>query len=130
MNILSRKISLEHLQADMLAVNDTESVTLEIDGKQSIAKVEYKEGNTIAKLKAGLSIGGEDNSEFRVEIVYKIIVEIEGEVTEEEIEENFEDLSKGIGRKISYINSFITNELINTPLVLPPSIIKGHNKDK
>lgn len=130
MNILSRKVLLEHLQADMLTVSGTEGGTIEIDGQQSIAKIEYKEGNTIAKLKATLSIGGEDNKEFRVEIVYRIIVEIEGEVTEQAIKDNYEELFKGVGRKVSYINSFITNELLNSPLVLPPSIIKERNKDK
>lgn len=130
MNILNRKVLLEHLQADALAVSDTEEVTIEIDGKQSITKIEYKEGNTIAKLKADLSIGGEDNKAFRIEIVYRIIAEIEGEVTEEDIKDNYEELFKGVGRKISYINSFITNELLNSPLVLPPSIIKERNEGK
>jgi len=79
------------------------------------------EGNT-AEIKLISQIGFEPRTIFSIELELIGELYFKEAVTQEKIEENIKDILNLMASKMSFIISFITEEMLNQPYILPPII--------
>ena len=117
--INSRRFFLNKISANRLAIEPKDE-TIDISEETYFEIIENN--NEYLSLRVITKIFIEPEALFSIEMEHIINYRLLGKMVNEEIDDNIEELLFPLASEISYITSSVTQKLIGTHIVLPPTL--------
>ncbi len=111
LNINGKKLKSERLD---------ENTNIESHAVSQISIVEFED--EYVRVIVSTEVGFKPSMFFEFEFEHQVSLEFEDSITKELVEENREVILNLLGADISLLTGMLTDKMMNSPLIIPPSL--------
>lgn len=118
-----RKISLNRLNFENVStekLKDKGKINVVLNTSSSYKIVENSDKKLVIKINA--SVKFDPNVFFKIDAEYILKYFLKEKIEEEDIKSNIKELTNVVGNELSYLVSFLSKQMNNSPIIIPPAL--------